>query len=54
MSALMWPLVFSVVGACVFTFVPNAAAKEMGRISFAVGLLWLVYFLTTNVALRIG
>lgn len=41
MTINLTALVLAFVGALVFVFVSHPAAKEMGRISFFVGLFWV-------------
>jgi Na+/phosphate symporter len=43
MAVAVWPLVIAVVGALVYALSGNAKAKEMGRIAFMDGMIWLVF-----------
>lgn len=45
MALAVWPLVIAVVGALVFALSGHTKMKEMGRIAFMVGMIWLVYSL---------
>jgi len=45
MLIAIWPLVIAVIGALVYALAGNAKATELGRITFACGMLWLVYSL---------
>jgi SpoU rRNA methylase family enzyme len=45
LATVLVPLAFAVVGAFVYALASKDKVVEMGRIAFAVGLLWLVYVL---------
>ena len=47
------PALVAVVGALVYALSANPKAAELGRLAFAVGLLWAVYGLAGHVV-RIG
>jgi hypothetical protein len=47
MATLVFPLLVAVVGALVYAFA-SSKVSELGRISFFVGLLWLVYVAATK------
>lgn len=43
MMIAVFPLVVAIIGALVYALASNSKAAELGRITFFVGLLWLVY-----------
>lgn len=43
MATLTAPLLVALVGSLAYAFSTNAKVGELGRISFFVGLLWLVF-----------
>jgi Na+/phosphate symporter len=53
MMIAVWPLVVAVVGALVYALSSNTKASELGRITFFVGLFWLVYSLVGH-TLKLG
>lgn len=44
MATILFPLLVAVVGALAYAFA-SGKLSELGRISFFVGLLWVVYAL---------
>lgn len=46
---IVLPLLFAVAGAFVFALSKNADAKELGRITYFVGLFFTVSALATHV-----
>ncbi len=49
MVIAIWPLVVCVAGLILYLAATNAKPVEIGRITFMVGLLWLVYGLVGHV-----
>jgi Na+/phosphate symporter len=45
MMIAVWPLVVALVGALVYFIASNTKVVEIGRLTFFVGLFWLVYSL---------
>lgn len=43
------PVLICIIGALVFALTANGTTKELGRIAYAVGLLWTVYSLAGHV-----
>jgi hypothetical protein len=48
-AVILWPLLVAIVGVLVYALASNPNVSEMGRIAYAVGLLWTVYDVATRV-----
>jgi chromate transport protein ChrA len=48
MLIAVWPLLVAVIGALVYALASGTKVAELGRITFFVGVLWLVYTLATK------
>ena len=53
MATIVFPLLVAVAGALLYALPANATLRDMGRIAFAVGLLWTVY-IGSRVAVHLG
>ncbi len=53
MLIAVWPLVIAIVGVLVYFVSANGKVQEVGRLLFAIGMLWLVYALTGH-TLKLG
>jgi len=47
MIIILVSLIVCIIGALVYALAANPKAAELGRIAYFVGLLWLVYHLST-------
>lgn len=46
MLKIIWPLLFVFLGMLTYALASNPKAAEAGRLTFACGMLWLVYLLS--------
>lgn len=49
MATAIVPFVVAVAGALAYGYASNGKVQELGRITFFVGMLWLVQTLATKV-----
>jgi hypothetical protein len=45
MLIAVWPLLVLIIGLLIYVLASHAKVVEMGRLTFFVGLFWLVYSL---------